>query len=147
MNVAANRRGLQTTAQARHARYTAAERQGIQTALRRAAGGGTDKLVNAIFSYQLSARIVRKGKSLSQIELQRFRLLQSGLSQSRAERVNSAYRKYRSNIERALNLDNGRGSGAFINGRYQQARKVPISRDVYMGKTNNALRFAAGGQG
>jgi len=39
MNVAANRRGLQTTAQARHARYTAAERQGIQTALRRAAGG------------------------------------------------------------------------------------------------------------
>nr|DAZ41784.1 MAG TPA: hypothetical protein [Caudoviricetes sp.] len=73
---------------------------------------------------------------MSQLDLQRFRLNQRVLSPSRANKVNQAYQRYRSNIEKAFKLDGGRGAGAFINGRYQQARKTQVPRATYMGLSN-----------
>lgn len=73
---------------------------------------------------------------MAQIELQRFRIRQAGASGARLERAESAYRRYSSNIKKAFNIAGGRGTTAFLSGRYQTARQSQVSRSVYMGLNN-----------
>lgn len=72
-------------------------------------------------------------KSLADLSLQRFRIMQSGASDSRMARVNNAYNRYRDNIYRSQGIRNINPITNFLNGSTMRARTVKVSRSTYMG--------------
>ena len=72
-------------------------------------------------------------KSLAQLQLQRYRIINSGASASRMQRVNDALSRYTTNIYRSQGIRNINPVTNFLNGSVMKARTVQVSRSTYMG--------------